>query len=56
MSSVICFASKCKWNDSERDECTKPTIRIKPSIDDAEPAFCGDYSDLWYEEGADDEI
>lgn len=20
MSSVICFASKCKWNDSERDE------------------------------------
>ena len=55
MSSVICFASKCKWNDSERDECTKPTIRIKPSIDDADPAFCDDYSDPWYEEGADDD-
>lgn len=55
MSSVICFASKCMWNDSGRDECTKSTVHIKPDMDDAEPAFCSDYSDPWYEEGADDE-
>lgn len=55
MSSVICLASKCKWNDSERDECTKSTIHIRPDMDDAEPAFCSDYSDPWYEEGADDD-
>ena len=49
MATVICYASRCLWNDNKKDECTKPTICLKPNVDYAEPAYCDDYSDPWYE-------
>lgn len=54
INDIVCYASKCKYNDNTRNECMKEIICIKPNIDDAEPAYCDNYIDPFYEDEYDE--